>query len=114
MGCVRVRVKARELFDEVKRQGYTGTREQWASEDGTDGEFMLSGDDGFTPCSCGYLAEFLCDFPMGDGKTCDALLCPDCAMSLVAELTPLKERRHGLDDLHLCPAHYAIASKGTP
>lgn len=43
-------------------------------------------------CNCGYMSEFLCDWPMGDGKTCDVNLCRVCAL----ELRP---------ELHYCPAH---------
>lgn len=91
------------------------------------GEGFISGDDAIQPCStCHYLAEYLCDWPMGKGKTCDALLCEDHALPLVADLEALRpddvaqrrdpearrlyDRRHAaLTDLHYCPAHYAQA-----
>ena len=43
---------------------------------------------------CGdYGAGFLCDFPVGEGKTCDRSLCEDCAV----EVAP---------DIHYCSVHY--------
>ena len=42
---------------------------------------------------CNWVGEFLCDFPVGDGKTCDMPLCEDHA----SEVAP---------DLHYCPVHF--------
>lgn len=47
---------------------------------------------------CIYVAEFLCDFPMGGGKTCDAPLCDKHAIGQGAEW----------EDLHFCPQHSLI------
>lgn len=45
-------------------------------------------------CSeCGAIADILCDYPVGDDKTCDRNLCGHCA-HLIAP------------DLHYCPGHY--------
>jgi hypothetical protein len=41
---------------------------------------------------CEYLADFLCDEPMGDGKTCDLPLCKEHATEVGEEV-------------HLCPIH---------
>lgn len=38
-------------------------------------------------------AEFLCDFPVGQDKTCDRVLCKACS-KLVGR------------DMHYCPTHY--------
>ena len=43
-------------------------------------------------CSCGFCADFLCDYPVGKGKTCDAPLCLKC-------------RVHVGDELDYCKAH---------
>ena len=56
--------------------------------------------DGIHSCSlCGRVADHLCDYPMGDGKTCDARLCVD------------HRRQMGGDaqDIDFCPAHEVIA-----
>lgn len=29
-------------------------------------------------CACGHAADFLCDYPLGRGKTCDLALCGCC------------------------------------
>ena len=42
---------------------------------------------------CGGMAEFLCDFPVGEGKTCDCNLCPEHAI----EIAP---------DTHYCQRHH--------
>lgn len=42
---------------------------------------------------CGWVTEFLCDYPVGEGKTCDRRLCEDHAH----EVAP---------DIHYCSAHY--------
>lgn len=47
-------------------------------------------------CSdCGYVADILCDYPVGDGMTCDRNLCPFCAV----EVAP---------DLHYCKPHFEM------
>jgi hypothetical protein len=38
-------------------------------------------------------AEFLCDYPVGDDKTCDRVLCKSCS-KLVGR------------DMHYCPTHW--------
>jgi len=46
-----------------------------------------------TPCnSCGDPSDYLCDFPVGEGKTCDLPLCGFHACEL-------------REELHLCPIH---------
>ena len=45
-------------------------------------------------CNCGHTAEMLCDYPIGDGKTCDLPLCWCC-------------RKHIAEDSDLCPIHFA-------
>ena len=35
--------------------------------------------EGITACSnCGQVSEFLCDYPVGEGKTCDLPICKQC------------------------------------
>jgi hypothetical protein len=39
--------------------------------------------DGVIPCkSCGQISSHLCDYPIGDGKTCDIELCEDCKVTI--------------------------------
>lgn len=42
---------------------------------------------------CRAIGEFLCDFPMGPGKTCDRVLCSKHAYQIG-------------EDLHFCKHHY--------
>lgn len=73
---------------------------------------------------CIYVADFLCDWPMGKGKTCDAPLCSEHALPVTANLDALRpddltrkrdpeagaifdRRLAELTDLHYCPAHWA-------
>jgi hypothetical protein len=44
-------------------------------------------------CECGGVTEVLCDFPVGEGLTCDKKLCDDCS-HLIGP------------DLHYCEAHH--------
>jgi len=41
---------------------------------------------------CGCLAEKLCDYPIGNDKTCDSAMCKECAV-------------HIRGDLDYCPEH---------
>ena len=58
------------------------------------GRMFICGDLG-PQCGCGDVAENLCDYPVGDGKTCDRDLCEACA----AEVAP---------DLHYCAPHMTM------
>jgi hypothetical protein len=45
-------------------------------------------------CECGRIADLLCDYPIGRGKTCDLGLCPEHAFAVAEEK-------------HLCLLHHA-------
>ena len=96
-----------------------------------EGEGWICGES-VRPCSaCGFDgADFLCDFPVGEGKTCDAEICEECALPAgvaLGELAPdelaqrrdpesrrIFDRRLAIQqDRHYCPTHYAIVSKWT-
>lgn len=51
---------------------------------------------------CIYVAEYLCDYPMGKGKTCDLPLCDEHAIQQGAEW----------QDMHFCPQHVVIQAMG--
>ena len=52
--------------------------------------------DGIENCDeCCTFADYLCDWPMGNGKTCDHKLCDMHAHPIA-------------DDRHLCPIHAAV------
>ncbi len=70
---------------------------------------------GIKPCSCcRVIADYMCDYPMGKGKTCDAPLCADHA--IVQGRRPSNQLRLSFDEeippedaLHFCPAHHLMA-----
>jgi transcriptional regulator with XRE-family HTH domain len=62
------------------------------------GPIWMQGD-GIEACACGEAADYLCDFPLGKGKTCDAPLCWKCRRQQGGETM----------DLDFCPAHALIA-----
>lgn len=60
----------------------------------SDGPVILCGDLKVEVCACGYASDFLCDYPVGKGKTCGLPLCEKC--------------RHAADnDTDLCRLHRA-------
>lgn len=63
-------------------------------KDTENGRLFLRGNLG-DHCSCGWVCDALCDYPVGNGKTCDRKLCDDnCAF----EVAP---------DTHYCKDHKA-------
>ncbi len=52
----------------------------------------ICGDLGEHCSDCGAVAEYLCDYPVGDGKTCDRLVCEEHAHQVGV-------------DLHYCATH---------
>lgn len=60
-----------------------------------DGLSFVCGDHIVQCSECNFVADYLCDFPMGDNKTCDAVLCGNHAHYIGEEK-------------HLCPVHAAI------
>ncbi len=70
-------------------------------EDGSIGFYCgenLDPDDFVTCHLCGRFADYLCDYPVGEGKTCDVPLCAECVISVGAE-------RPEWTQVHYCPAH---------
>lgn len=56
---------------------------------------FLCGDLGPHCAACAASSDYLCDYPVGDGVTCDLPLCASHA----SEIAP---------NLHYCPAHLAL------
>ncbi len=65
------------------------------------------------PCSqCGRSADYLCDWPLGKGKTCDAPLCERHAISqgLIAnQLRLFDDPPDPESEVHFCPTHSLMA-----
>lgn len=87
-------------------QGHPQYPDLWPEEVAREKTTMLGehGDDGFicgdfgAHChepGCGAVHDLLCDWPIGDGKTCDLPMCPDHA------------REIGVNR-HLCLIHHGI------
>lgn len=64
-------------------------------KDEPDGRVFMCGDLGEHCAECGWFGDYLCDYPVGDGKTCDRQLCEGHAN----EIAP---------DLHYCAAHLGM------
>jgi hypothetical protein len=62
----------------------------------TDGGIsFLCGQLGEHCASCSWVSEFLCDYPVGEGKTCDRPLCHTHANDIAP-------------DIHYCPSHFLM------
>lgn len=59
-----------------------------------DGGGFLCGDLGDHCINCGTVSDVLCDYPVGDGKTCDRAICEECAHCVAP-------------DVHYCHGHFA-------
>ena len=55
---------------------------------------FLCGDFGPQCTACGDVSDVLCDYPVGDGKTCDRALCSSCTEEVAL-------------DVHYCAGHLA-------
>lgn len=53
---------------------------------------------------CGFLSEYLCDYPIGKGKTCDAPLCKQHAI----------EQGSAWADRQFCPVHANAGQQALP
>jgi len=66
-------------------------------------------------CHAEYYGGKLCDFPLGNGRTCDAAMCDECARTIGRQAS---DAGHGLkrlnDTIDVCPIHrdQAIAQGG--
>jgi hypothetical protein len=56
---------------------------------------FICGDLGEHCADCSGFGDFLCDYPVGDSKTCDRLICADHAHEISTEI-------------HYCDTHYKM------
>lgn len=77
--------------------GYAGTWNQYclAKLDAECKPFFVCGEFGDHCGDCLDIGNYLCDFPVGDDKTCDRKICSDHAH----EVAP---------DVHYCNGHYVM------
>ena len=98
MGCARMPAQPAQLLSDLHDAIGEPLHAQWLRATRRDrlvsedmGEGFICGP-GVEACSgCGCLSEYLCDAPMGEGKTCDLALCGRC--------------RRQLGEFDLCPFH---------
>jgi hypothetical protein len=79
-----------------QRRAWDDRQDSIVEHDG--GPNFLCGDLIVPVCKCGIASDYLCDYPMGRGKTCDLSLCPNCS-------------RHVGEELDLCEIHFAEFTK---
>ena len=77
--------------------GYLGSWDDYcrAKKHTAGGQMFLCGDLGPGCADCGGVGDFACDFPVGDGKTCDRPMCREHAH----EISP---------EIHYCDGHYRM------
>ena len=96
-GFFKTQPPSRDEHTEWVRLGYTGDYKRYL--EATKGRSQMvvhySGKAEYANCrACDCLADdFLCDYPVGEGVTCDANLCRTHAKEVA-------------EDTHYCPAHY--------
>lgn len=103
MGCQLIvqcpRLPVEEIVSTAECHGFNGRPAADAVErlvDFTRTPMHLCGEmEHVEHCKCGHEAGFVCDQPMGRGKTCDIPLCHCC-------------RRAIGEDFDLCPMHAAM------
>ena len=97
MACYACKTKppSKSEFKHWQSIGYTGTYQQYSAAKNYTGEaqMFICGDLGEHCADCAGVAEFLCDYPVGDGKTCDRKICHSHAK----EVSP---------EIHYCEQHY--------
>lgn len=76
--------------------GFTGSYEQYVGQKTEVGATMfICGDLGDHCSDCNGFGDFLCDYPVGLGKTCDRAMCTDHAHEVAPEI-------------HYCEGHYKM------
>jgi hypothetical protein len=93
--CHRVRVPPITVADALRAIGSESIKPEAETEMMGGFEMIVCGEDLDWPvCACGITAEYLCDYPIGKGKTCDLNLCDRCKRSIG-------------EDRDLCLVHHA-------
>jgi hypothetical protein len=99
MPCYLHKVKppTRAEYDLWTGMGYLGSWEDFcrAKSRDTGQTLFVCGELGAHCADCAAVGAFLCDYPVGDGKTCDRPMCDDHATEIGHEV-------------HYCAAHYAM------
>ena len=83
-------------YEQWKALGYTGSYAEYAfakTKSASDLPMIVCGDLGPHCAECLSPGDVLCDYPVGNGKTCDRTICEDHAHQVYP-------------DIHYCAAHY--------
>lgn len=93
----RIKPPSKDEFKTWQGLGYIGTWDDYCtSKQGSVGQtIFLCGEFGPHCADCAGVGDILCDYPVGDGKTCDRAICSEHAV----EIAP---------DLHYCKAHHQM------
>jgi hypothetical protein len=99
MGCYIVRPKppSHEEYKTWVMMGYLGSYERYeiAVRESAKTAMFICGDLGGHCTECAAPGDNLCDYPVGDGKTCDRPLCDDHAKQVA-------------NDVHYCRDHFIM------
>ena len=99
MGCYISKLKpaTKESFKLWQDMGYTGTWEMHVADkqQNVGGTMFMCGDLGSHCADCNGFGDFLCDYPVGHGKTCDRPMCDYHGHEIAPEL-------------HYCESHYKM------
>ncbi|WP_432262812.1 hypothetical protein [Cupriavidus sp. TMH.W2] len=99
MPCYQHQVKppTRAEYEEWVRMGYLRSWEAYceAKSRSAGQTFFICGELGQHCADCAAVGAFLCDYPVGEGKTCDRPMCADHAHEIGHEL-------------HYCAAHHQM------
>ena len=92
-----IKSASQEEYKIWQKAGYLGTYECYAKsrESEVGSQVFICGDLGDHCADCLGFGDFLCDYPVGDGKTCDRLMCDDHANQIGEEI-------------HYCETHYKM------
>jgi len=97
MHCNKIRFKAiplekfpKEVFGEKAMIEYSDAHPELHEDFGVG---FMCGESRQNACHrCGFVADFLCDYPIGKGKSCDLELCEECSQEVG-------------QDWHFCAVH---------
>lgn len=103
MPCYTTRIKpaSKKEYESWKKIGYIGTYDDYSKSKRNDcvGQVMfICGELGNHCADCSGFSDFLCDYPVGKGRTCDRDMCEDHASQV------------GLD-IHYCKSHNMMWEK---
>lgn len=91
------RPASRTEYERWQEMGYLGSWERYCEVKARNagGKFTICGVLGSHCHRCSGVGDFLCDYPVGEGKTCDAPMCDSHAHEIGPEL-------------HYCQTHYRM------